>query len=174
MSTFYLTANGFALFDHGDQPPLTKRTWFPWFREKYLAFRYGRIDRVAPVGLQGEQIAARFLRQNGFHILAHSARDRLGEIDLIATSPQRDIIIFLEVKTLWTSKPGHPADRVDRDKQCRITKAALRYLKRNQLLEVKTRFDVIAVRLPNQPCRAIQISHIEAAFDAVGEYQFFH
>ena len=97
-----------------------------------------------------------------------------GEIDLIAIDQRTKKMIFVEVKTHSTSKPGHPADRVDAEKQGRVTRAALRYLKRKKLLGTPVRFDVIAVwwqdpgsSTPNR------IEHYLHAFEAIGDGQFF-
>ena len=35
-------------------------------------------------GMQGEAMAARYLRENGYKLAAHGYRSRYGEIDLIA------------------------------------------------------------------------------------------
>lgn len=50
------------------------------------------------IGKKGETIAAEWLEQNGYAILARNWRNRTGEIDIIA---QEDgCIVFVEVKTL--------------------------------------------------------------------------
>ena len=82
-------------------------------------------------------------------VVGESEEDRLGEIDLIAIDRRSNTIVFVEVKTLATTKPGHPAERVDEAKQARITRAAMRYLKRKQLLGIAARFDVVAVWWPS-------------------------
>jgi putative endonuclease len=125
------------------------------------------------LGKRGEQAAARLLRQKGLVIVGHGESDTMGEIDLIAVDRRRKTLVFVEVKTLATVKPGHPAERVDVDKQDRITRAALRYLKRKNLLGVASRFDVVAVWwIGNQPLPN-RIEHYEAAFEAHGRYQMF-
>ncbi len=79
----------------------------------------------------------------------------------------------MEVKTLRSKKPGHPADRVDREKQRQLSRLALRYLKRNGLLDVKSRFDVIAIYWPGRTRKPTKVRHFISAFDSVGDYQFF-
>ncbi len=141
--------------------------------DRYKDWRYGAIDMTAPIGKRGEQAAARLIRRKGLTVIAESESDRAGEIDLIAIDDRRKIIIFIEVKTLSTTKPGHPADRVDEAKQRRITRAALRYLKRKKLLGTPTRFDVVAVWWPKDFPEPDRIEHYESAFDAVGDYQMY-
>ena len=142
-------------------------------RESYLGWRYGFVDPSAPVGKRGEQAAARLLRQKGLVVVAESESDRAGEIDLIAIHRPTKTIIFVEVKTHSTLKPGHPAERVDDAKQGRITRAALRYLKRKRLLGTACRFDVVAVWWPDSHQQPDRIEHYEAAFEAAGDFQFY-
>ncbi|WP_236622108.1 YraN family protein [Novipirellula maiorica] len=142
-------------------------------RDRYLDCRYGAIDLSAPVGKRGEQAAARLLRQKRLVVVAESESDRGGEIDLIAIDPKSRVVIFVEVKTHSTTKPGHPADRVDEAKQGRVTRAALRYLKRKKLLGARCRFDVVAVWWPSGLAEPERIEHYEAAFEAAGDFQMF-
>lgn len=141
--------------------------------DRYQDWRFGAIDPAARLGVRGEQAAARLLRKRGLSVVAHSESDRGGEIDLIAIDRGRKTIIFVEVKTLATTKPGHPADRVDENKQVRITRAALRYLRRHQLLDVRCRFDVVAVWWVGNTPQPQKIEHYESAFDATGVDGFY-
>jgi len=106
-------------------------------------------------------------------VVAESESDRGGEIDIIAVDRRKRQIIFVEVKTLATTKPGHPAERVDENKQGRITRAALRYLKRKRLLGTPCRFDVIAIWWPGDAQRPTRMEHYEAAFEAAGDGQLY-
>jgi putative endonuclease len=142
-------------------------------RDSYVELRFGAIDLNASVGKRGEQAAARLLRRKGLTVVAESESDKGGEIDIIAIDKRTQTIIFVEVKTHSTTKPGHPAERVDAEKQGRVTRAALRYLKRKKLLGVKARFDVIAVWWQTGGDEPNRIEHYEAAFEAVGGYQFY-
>lgn len=145
---------------------------FRWW-QRYQDWRFGSIDPKAPLGVRGEQAAARLLRKRGLAVIAQSESDRGGEIDLIAIDRRPRTIVFVEVKTLASSKPGHPADRVDANKQARITRAALRYLRRNQLLSARCRFDVVAVWWPRDAAEPQRIEHYRSAFEATGVDGFF-
>ena len=142
-------------------------------RNCYLDWRYGAIDREAPIGRKGEQAAARLLRRKGLHIVSESESDRAGEIDIIAADRRTKTLIFVEVKTLQTTLPGHPADRVDEQKQARITRASLRFLKRKRLLGTPSRFDVVAVWWPKGQAEPSRIEHYEHAFEATGDAGFW-
>ncbi len=142
-------------------------------REFYLGCRYGHIDPKATAGERGEQAAARMLRQQGLVIVAKNVADRAGEIDLIAVDRGSRTVVFIEVKTHSSTKPGHPAERVDQKKQGRVTRAAMRYLRRKQLLGVAARFDVVAVWWPGGQTTPKKIEHYQSAFEAVGLNQFY-
>lgn len=123
------------------------------------------------LGVRGERAAARFLKRQGYIIVAHGERDRIGEIDLVAIDGKT--IVFVEVKTRTSHDRGHPAEAVDQDKQRRLTRVALSYLRRHDLLEYSARFDVVAITWPadqKQPT----IEHIKNAFEAVGTGQMFN
>ena len=123
------------------------------------------------LGLAGEKAAARFLRKQGYRIIAHSHRQRLGEIDLIALDG--NCIVFVEVKTWRSNSEADPSEAVDRRKQERITRAALIYLKSKKLLEQPARFDVISVVWPSGQDRQPKFRHFKHAFEAVGSGQMY-
>lgn len=145
----------------------------PWW-SRWHDWRYGKIDPNRPPGERGEQAAARLLRFHGLTIVGQQVADRFGEIDLIALDRRHRLVIFVEVKTLVTRKPGHPADRVDDAKQTQITRAALRFLRRQRLLNARVRFDVVAVWWPDSSTPLPErIEHYPAAFEASGVDGFY-
>ena len=123
------------------------------------------LDRRLPLGRRGENAAARYLRRLGYVIVARSDRALIGEIDLVAVDGRT--LVFIEVKTRTSQDAGHPADAVDVAKQRRLTRLALAYMKRHDLLENPSRFDVVAVTWPEQGGRPV-IEHFQAAFEPVG------
>ena len=95
-------------------------------------------------GLWGEIYAARFLRDNGFDLIAGNYRRRVGEIDIIAKDGE--YLVFVEVKYRRLSDSGHPTEAVNFSKQRRITKTALYYCAHNNIGEyTPMRFDVISI-----------------------------
>lgn len=142
-------------------------------KRKYSDWRYGAIDPDASVGKRGEQAAARLLRRKGLVVVAEGETDKGGEIDLVAVDQKRRTVIFVEVKAHSTTKPGHPAERVDDEKQGRVSRAALRYLKRKRLLGVRARFDVIAIWWSSGDIEPDRIEHYESAFEVTGNFQMF-
>jgi len=95
------------------------------------------------LGKQGEEAAAGFLKDSGYKILNRNYKSKLGEIDIVAQD--EDVIVFIEVKARHSDRFGLPQESVSRRKQGQISKAAVRFLKENNLLSRKARFDVISV-----------------------------
>jgi len=95
------------------------------------------------LGNLGEEAAVGMLKESGYKILARNYRDRLGEIDIVARD--KDTFCFIEVKTRNSLSFGLPQEAVSRAKQRQISKAALNFLKKNNLLDKKARFDVVSV-----------------------------
>jgi len=129
-----------------------------------LRERFRKLFQPQPLGRRGEDAAARYLRKLGYTIIARGHRDNIGELDLVAVDGRT--VVFIEVKTRTSHDAGHPADAVDQAKQKRLTRLALSYMKRHDLLECHARFDVVAVTWPVGGRPAIE--HFKNAFEAVG------
>jgi putative endonuclease len=122
------------------------------------------------LGDRGEDAAAKFLKRQGFHILARSLDSPLGELDIVAVDGRT--VVFVEVKTRRSDDAGRPSEAIDQRKEQRMTQAALAYLKSNRLLDYSARFDVIAIMWPEN-VRQPTIEHFKNAFSPVGAGQFF-
>ena len=133
-----------------------------WLGELFSAWRTSWFAPLT-LGQRGERAAARFLKKQGYIIIACSQRDHFGEIDIIAVDGRT--VVFVEVKTRSAHDAGHPAEAVDHDKQRRLTRAASSYRKRHDLLETSARFDVIAITWPEGKGTPV-IEHIKNAFEA--------
>ena len=94
-------------------------------------------------GEQGEQLAADFLRKQGYQLLARRFRTKIGEIDIIAQ--KGGTIVFVEVKTRSSSFYGTPAQAVNRRKQTKIINVALNYLNYTNNYNAPIRFDILEV-----------------------------
>ena len=138
--------------------------WLPagWFAPKSL-------------GQRGEDYAARYLQRLGYQIVDRHVDLRVGELDLIAVDSRAAngrTVVFVEVKTRTSTDAGLPAEAVDEERQRRMTRAALAYLKSHGLLEHAARFDVIALLWPDG-AREPSVSHVQDAFPASGQGQLF-
>ncbi len=112
-------------------------------------------------GLWGERQAETYLRKQGCKILGRRVRvGNRDEIDLVVRD--REVLVFVEVKTRREEKFGRPLDSVDRHKRHSLSRAAVRYLQR--LKEpVNFRFDVVEV-VGGQDDPAPVIRHVANAF----------
>lgn len=122
------------------------------------------------LGDRGERAAIRFLKQQGFRILERQHRNTFGEIDVIALDGS--CVVFVEVKTRTTAQQGQPFEAVDRQKQQRLTRAALGWLKKHRRLQQSARFDVVSILWPDSASPP-QIQHFRSAFEALGDGQFY-
>lgn len=113
------------------------------------------------LGQRGENVAAKYLRNQGFKILIRNFRCEVGEIDIIARDDKT--IVFVEVKTRADDSPT-PEDQVNDPKRHQITKAAKFYLSRYGIPQPPARFDVVAIVWPSG--REPQIRHTTDAFEA--------
>ncbi len=95
------------------------------------------------MGSRSEALACSYLKARGYQILATNYRGPLGEIDIIAQ--KRETIIFVEVKARRSLGRGLPEEAVTLEKQKRICRMALKWLKEQRRLENLVRFDVITI-----------------------------
>jgi putative endonuclease len=119
------------------------------------------------LGERGERAAARHLKRQGMRILLRGYRTERGEIDLIARDG--DTLVFVEVKA---RRQGVPAEAVTPEKQRRLTNVAFQFMRKYHVLEVPSRFDVVAIVWPDDQTRP-QIDHFRNAFEPVGRWQMF-
>ncbi len=113
-------------------------------------------------GEWGEKLAARFMRKLGYKVLGRNVR--LGprdELDVIVR--QKDLLVFVEVKTRKSEAYGRPSDAVNTAKRRALSRAAVHYLRDCAYPNVYFRFDIIEiVGEPKQGTPTIR--HIENAF----------
>jgi len=95
-------------------------------------------------GARGEKLARRYLRRNGYKVLFRNFRGRSGgEIDIVCRD--NDTLVFVEVKTRTREDFGRPVEAVDRQKQKRISRGALVWLRMLDNPDILFRFDVVEV-----------------------------
>lgn len=115
------------------------------------------------LGDRGEIIAGAFLSEKGYKILDKKVRAPFGELDLVAQN--KDVLVFVEVKTRSSEQFGAPEEAVNAQKQKQMVKLAEWYAQKNTLSKMKMRFDVIAILYNG--VNAPQIRHIQHAFEAI-------
>ncbi len=95
------------------------------------------------LGVQGERLAARYLREHGYAILARNFRFGRREIDLIVA---RDgLVAFVEVKSRAGSGYGHPFEAINAQKRREIERVARFWLHRHGHPATRCRFDAVGV-----------------------------
>ena len=109
-------------------------------------------------GGKGENVAADFLKQKGFQIVARNYRFKHAEIDLIVR--QNDWLIFVEVKTRSSNEFGEPEEFVDEFKTSKIFEAAEEYIFKTDW-QGNIRFDVVSVKFGAKT----EIEHFEDAIN---------
>lgn len=128
---------------------------------------FGKIS-TEETGLWGEAEAGKLLKGKGYRILG--CRVRIGdrdELDLVARDGE--ILVFVEVKTRKSDDFGRPSSAVDSAKRHRMSRAAVRYLKKIKCPGVNFRFDVVEVT-GSVEHGASSVNHIENAFTLDSRY----
>lgn len=107
------------------------------------------------IGKIGEDLARDYLVKQGYQIVAANFHTRFGEIDIIAQD--KDILVFVEVKTKVGLDFGPPEAMFTPRKYDRVKRMATVYLKGR---DVPCRIDMIAIVLDptHQP---ISINHYQ-------------
>lgn len=91
-----------------------------------------------------ERIAATYLKAEGYDIIEHNFRCKIGEIDIIARKD--NYIRFIEVKYRSDKRIGMPEEAVNYKKQRLISKTASYYLmKKGYEVDTPCCFDVVAI-----------------------------
>lgn len=108
--------------------------------------------------MEAENLAADFLKQQGYEILARNYRYQRSEIDLIVR--KENWLVFVEVKMRSSDAFGYPEEFVDYRKAKNIVFGAEQYTFEHNY-EGNVRYDVVAISLRNgKP----EIRHFEDAF----------
>jgi putative endonuclease len=123
------------------------------------------------LGRLGEQLAAEYLRRNGYAVLERNARTRYGEIDLVVRDPHA--LVFVEVKTrrICRSQGTPRCDQaplagLGMRQRARLRRLAAAWLadgQRSRPFAETVRFDAIGVVLDADGAPR-RIDHVQDAF----------
>lgn len=112
-------------------------------------------------GDSAERVAALYLEQHGFKIIARNVRTRQGEIDLVAQDAQG--LAFVEVKARRGAAYGVPEEAITPRKQIRLVNLADAFLsEQKEFAGFPWRIDVVAIEL-DRAGRVVRIDHIKNA-----------
>lgn len=105
------------------------------------------------LGQWGEGLAANYLKQNGYQIIARNVTLPLGrtpegtpitgELDIVALDSQT--LVFVEVKTRSSDKLALPEAAVTPAKQRKLARTARRYRRLIGPVDLPYRFDVVSI-----------------------------
>ena len=117
-----------------------------------------RIAHHLALGSRGEDLAAHFLRRNGYKILYRNFQSRRGgEIDIVCRDRRANVLVFVEVKGRTTDLFGPPREAVNFVKQKRIIRAAKEWLRLLNRPDVAYRFDIVEIVFTPRPrCHLIR------------------
>lgn len=111
------------------------------------------------LGKWGEQIAAQYLEEKGYSILARDWKDGHRDLDLVAMDG--DTLVFVEVKTRSKNFFNNPEEAVDWRKVRSLSMIASKFVKLYQI-DADIRFDIVAVI--GDGGSHFEVNHITDAF----------
>ena len=114
--------------------------------------------RNKAVGAEGEHLAARFLQDLGYEVVARNWSCKAGEVDIIVRDGPE--LVFVEVKTRTSVEKGLPSDAVDERKRRKYELIAKMFTQHYASDSINIRFDVMSVLL--QDGTALIRHHIDA------------
>jgi len=114
------------------------------------------MARKDVLGRRGEEIAARYLTDHGYRVIARNWRCRSGEIDVIAR--QGESVVFVEVKTRSSVAYGHPFEAITLSKAARLRSLAAQWCSESEEHPAAIRIDAIGVIAP--PGGEVRLEHL--------------
>jgi putative endonuclease len=108
-------------------------------------------------GNLGETLAVAHLKKNHYQIIEANFHNRFGEIDIIALTPDKQTLVFIEVKTKTGNYFGSPEEMINSHKLHQVYRLGQIYLQGKPVYQnLSTRIDVIAIVLnPNQSLNSL-------------------
>ena len=108
-------------------------------------------DRDLAAGRRGEDLAHRYLRREGFIIVARNYRLASGEAEADLIARDGEDLVIVEVKTRETAEYGAPERAVNPEKQRRLIRVGREYARKTGTPWERVRFDVVTVVMGEPP-----------------------
>ena len=119
------------------------------------------LTKKQALGMRAEQLAADYLEQRGYGVLARNWRRPEGELDLVVGA--EGLCVFVEVRSRTGSERGHALETVDARKRARVLRAARMYIEEERPQAAVFRFDVVGVTFAVDESPP-ELVHVEDAF----------
>lgn len=110
------------------------------------------------VGQIGENMAAIYLTEAGYEIVARNWRCSIGELDIVAKIGHK--LVFVEVRTRRGKRFGNALESITKTKQARLIELAQQYLKTEVSAPSSWQIDVIGIQIDRKPPH---VTHVENA-----------
>jgi putative endonuclease len=117
-------------------------------------------DRDLAAGRRGEDLAHRFLRREGFVIVARNYRLASGEAEADLIAREGEDLVIVEVKTRESTEYGPPERAVNPEKQRHLLRVAREYARKTDTPWERVRFDVVSIVMGHKP----EITLLRGAF----------
>jgi putative endonuclease len=124
------------------------------------AGRRRRWDPDLAAGRRGEDLAHRYLRREGYTIVARNYRLPSGEAEADLIAREGEDLVIVEVKTRASVEYGPPERAVSAEKQRHLIRVAREYARKTDTPWEQVRFDVVSIVL----CEPPEITLLRAAF----------
>jgi len=115
------------------------------------------------IGKIGEDIAVKYLRQEGYYIIERNYRNKFGEIDIIAT--KNNYTIFIEVKSRSSENYIELAQSLYYKQIAHLRRAAIFYFSEKNIHLSLIRFDLIALKIDPAARRIDKLKHFKNIID---------
>jgi putative endonuclease len=102
-------------------------------------------DHDLAAGRRGEDLAHRYLRREGFIIVARNYRLASGEAEADLIAREGEDLVIVEVKTRETAEFGPPERAVSAEKQRHLIRVGREYARKTDTPWEHVRFDVVSI-----------------------------
>lgn len=116
--------------------------FFDWLRHRAHLRRW---EPKLALGRRGEDLAHRFLRRQGYTIVARNYRLGSGDAEADIIAWDGDALAFVEVKTRSSQEFGPPERAIDASKRAHLLRVAREYTRKSATPWEKVRFDLVTV-----------------------------
>lgn len=102
-------------------------------------------------GRRGEDLAHRYLRRQGYIVVARNYRLSAGDAEADIIAWDGDELVIVEVKTRESDVYGPPERAIDEDKRRALQRVAREYSRKTNKPAAQLRCDVVSVILSSPP-----------------------